>query len=97
MRAHTDRLWEQSDEAFRHADRAFAAADKAFAEADRLFREMPAGHSVKENGKTHTVHFNTHSKTERWRLFRKFARMACAVLFRGKTELQFKQRTEHES
>lgn len=89
MSTRTDRLWQQ-------ADKTFAEADKVFAEADRLFREMPTGHTVKENGKVHTVHFNTHSKTERWRLFRKFARMACAVLFRGKTELHFKQRTEYE-
>jgi len=82
----TDRIWH-------HADAAFKEADKAFAEADRLFAEMPpnGSHHVK-TGRVHQLHFQARNGGERWRLTKKFIKMAFGVLFTGKAELHFKDR-----
>lgn len=83
----TDRIWA-------HADAAFKEADKAFEEADRLFNELPPNGSAKSaaTGKIHQLHFEARTARERWRLTKKFFKMAFIVLFTGKTQLHFKDR-----
>lgn len=83
----TDRIWA-------HADAAFKEADKAFEEADRLFSELPPNGSAKSTstGKIHQLHFDTRNANERWRLTKKFFKMALGVLFTGKAKLHFKDR-----
>lgn len=83
----TDRIWA-------HADTAFKEADKAFAEADRLFSELPPNGSCKSTptGKVHQLHFEARNGKERWRLTKKFFKMALGVLFTGKAQLHFKDR-----
>ena len=84
----TDRVWS-------HVDTAFGHADKAFAEADRLFRDSPPSGSERirtGDGTVHELHFNSHSRAERLRLSKKFFKMAVAVLFNGKTKLNFRDR-----
>ena len=91
----TDRVWSHVDTAFGHADKAFAEADKAFAEAGRLFRDSPSNGSERirtGDGTVHELHFNSHSRAERLRLSKKFFKMAVAVLFNGKTKLNFRDR-----
>jgi hypothetical protein len=82
----TDKIWE-------HADAAFAEVNKAFAEADKLFAEaQPESARRTKTDHLHQVHFEARTRAERWRLTRKFFRMAFTMLFTGKTRIHFKDR-----
>jgi hypothetical protein len=82
----TERVWQ-------HFDAAFAEADKAFAEADRIFKNTPPnGTQRMKTGGVHQLHFQARSAGERWRLTKKFIKMAFGVLFTGKANLSFKDR-----
>jgi len=82
----TERVWQ-------HFDAAFAEADKAFAEADRLFKDAPPnGSPHAKTGGIHQLNFQARNATERWRLTKKFIKMAFGVLFTGSAKLSFKDR-----
>lgn len=84
-------MWSHFDTAFEHADRAFAEADKAFAEAERVLKETPNGQHTKTNN-VHHLKFSAVTWRDRFRLARKFLGMGLAVLFKGKTQLNFKEK-----
>ena len=82
-------VWQHFDQAFKKADEAFAKADKAFNAAGRsLFKEDYAEHMNTPSG-SHKLRFTARTAAERWRLFKKFFKMAVAVAIHGKTTLNF--------
>jgi len=86
----TDRVWSHFDDAFEKFNEGFAKASEGFKQAERVMEEVD-GEQVKTNA-VHEIHFNSRGWTERFRLARKFIKMASCVLFTGKTQLMFRDR-----
>ena len=86
----TDRVWSHFDAAFEKFNEGFAKAGDGFKEAERVMEEVD-GEQVK-NAAIHEIHFNSRGWSERFRLTRKFIKMAFRVLFTGKTQLMFRDR-----
>ena len=86
-----EKAFEHVDEAFQHANKAFEAADRAFAQARKKGSGTFTATAVHEE-KSHRLRFESKSWSERFRLTFRFARMALAILFRGKTNLAFKHK-----
>ena len=87
----TDHIWQRADAAFSAADKAFAEAGKAFTEADRLYARNTQPASAQPDN-VYRLGFEARSKGERWKLVKKFTKLALDVLFTGKAELRFKNR-----
>lgn len=86
----TDRVWSHFDAAFEKFDEGFAKAGEGFKEAERVMEEVD-GEQVKSSA-IHEIHFNSRGWSERFRLTKKFIKMAFRVLFTGKTQLMFRDR-----
>ncbi len=85
---------ESEEPVWRHFNAAFKKADEAFGEAEKAFDAMPDAEitSGLRTGKVHRLNFNASTWGERLKLAWKFAKMTAAVLFIGKTVLNFKSK-----
>ena len=84
--ARTGRMWQKFDEAFGHMDRAFETMDESFAASNDVFNEMNA---MPLEAGYHHIRFTATTKTDRWRLFRRFIKLALSSLFLGTAEFRF--------
>lgn len=80
---------QELDEAMNRLQEATAQMDRAFAEADRLFARVDPT-ILDTDAAMHTVSFKAKSVTDRLRVAKKFATMAFAIIFRGRTNLKFR-------
>jgi hypothetical protein len=89
-----EEIWRHFNAAFKKSDEAFSEADKAFDAANRAFDAMPDTEISGgiRTGKVHQLNFTASSWNVRLKLVRKFAKMAFAVLFTGKTVMSFKNK-----
>jgi len=71
-------------------DRILAHCDEAFAE---LFHNL-SNEPEPRPARAHQLHFEARSARERWRLVKKFTKMALSMLFTGKTQMSFKDKSK---
>jgi len=82
-------MWKQVDKMWEDADKAFAEANKAFEAADRIFKEQADSNS---KAGIQQLHFEAHTRKERWNMFRRFFMMSWKILFTGEVDLSYKPR-----
>jgi hypothetical protein len=70
-------------------DKVWEEVNKVFEQAEQILSATP-NTDMKAEPK---LHFEAHTKKERWRMFRRFFMMSWKVLFTGQVDLTYKKRT----